>query len=713
MPTVVWKFEGDAADLEQALATVRGEAQGAESALSSTGKAGSDGLKKVAAVAGGVLLAGIAASTVAAVKLSRAVVSVAGDLDNLAKQAGRAGTTAQELDTVRGVFDLWGVSINQTDTLVKKLRVNLGKAAIGTAAQADALELLGVTAADFNGLKLDEKLGLVAKGMEGIEDPAVRATVATDLLGRTGLDILPLLEQGGEAFRSYAEKIEEVGVVSNQWAKDSEDLVDQIALTNRVLTSMKQHALAPLIPAFAGVIEAVRETALEFRDTEAMEDFGTTAADVLLGVIAPSAVILAGEMRKAMGGITASIQAAVVTLGLLEAGFLMVTLRTKKAWAATDRNRESIDRFNEAIRDLGGTQQDTEEAVQSLLGRLDRLRGRLAGARDAAASPDGLAGGLEEVEEAAGAAGEAVQSLTSWLEEAAEGAGIDLGVLDFLHDPDVQMDLGDLFAEEVLTGLERAEAGFQAFKEVWSQGLGEIVNAAGRLAIEVFDLFADMERDVMDERIAAHQETGDRIAHINKKLTTTVNDQERERLEGAKAYLTERAAAEKEAALEAFERQKALALISAAINTALAVINALATAPTIVAGIVLAALAGAAGGVAIATIASQKPPSFHAGGVLRASDVAGSSMDSISVRAKPGEGFLSTSGVAAAGGPDGVDALNAGRGGGGGTSINVFRFGTRTTEAISHQQLRSRTGNMQSALRGVRPKVGRSIPGRR
>jgi hypothetical protein len=126
----------------------------------------------------------------------------------------------------------------------------------------------------------------------------------------------------------------------------------------------------------------------------------------------------------------------------------------------------------------------------------------------------------------------------------------------------------------------------------------------------------------------------------------------------------------------------------------------------------MAVVAGAAGAVAIASIAAEQPPSFHSGGILRASDVRGATMDSVMVRAKPGEGVLSTSGVAAAGGPGGVDALNAGRGSSG-TTVNVIRFGTRTTEAISHQQLQSRTGTMQGALRAVRPKVGRSIPGRR
>ena len=721
MPAVIWTFEGDTADLERAMASVGVKVGDTEKGLTDLEKDGKksfkDGLeipaKKAAKVIGGVLIAATVAATAAAVGLSKAVMTTANDLDNLAKQARRAGTTAQELDTIRGVFDLAGVSISQTDAMMKKFRVNIGKAAQETAAQVDALADLGLEAKDLVGIPLDRKLALVARGMEDIDDEGRRAAIATDLFGRSGLDILPVLEEGEDAVARYAESIEEAGVVSNRWAKDSEDLVDQIALTKRTMIAMRNEALAPLIPAFSGIIEAVRETMLEFKDTDALEDFGQVAVDVLLGVVAPGAVILAGEMRKAMGGISASIEAVVITLGLLEAGFLVVTGRMKKAWAQTDENQEAIDRYNQSIRDLGATQVDTAAAVESLLGRLDLLRGRLGAARAEAARSTGLAGALDEVGDAGGVAAEGVEDLVGWLEEL-DGVGMDLGGLDFLSDPDLQMDLGDLFAEEVLSGLERAEEGFQAFKDVWNEGLGEIVNAVGELAIDIVDTFADMAGEVMDERIDAHERTSDRLASINRQLNDTVDAQERERLLAEKARLQERSAAEREAALEAFRTQKALAIVSASINTALAIINAFATAPNIILGAVMAVVAGAAGAVAIAKIASQQPPSFHKGGVLRAADIPrATSIDRIPVSMKAGEGALNTAGVAAAGGPAGVDALNSGAALGGGMSVNLIRVGTRTTEAISHQQLRPRTGRMAQEFRSVRPKVGRSFVGRR
>jgi transposase-like protein len=259
--------------------------------------------------------------------------------------------------------------------------------------------------------------------------------------------------------------------------------------------------------------------------------------------------------------------------------------------------------------------------------------------------------------------------------------------------------VGTAVKEDLVQAIDTAEDRFSDFQETWSEGMGSLVNAIGGLALDIISAFEDMNREVMQNRIASYEETSREIEDINQKLVDTVDAAEKKRLLAEKARLQEESEAQKEAALEAFHTQKALAIAAASINTALAVINAFATAPNIVMGAVMAVIAGAAGAVSIATIAAEQPPSFHSGGVLRASDLQGATMDSMMIRAKPGEGVLSTAGVAAAGGAEGVDALNAGRTTGRGTTVNVIRFGTRTTEAISHQQLQ--------------PKVGRSIPGRR
>jgi len=105
-----------------------------------------------------------------------------------------------------------------------------------------------------------------------------------------------------------------------------------------------------------------------------------------------------------------------------------------------------------------------------------------------------------------------------------------------------------------------------------------------------------------------------------------------------------------------FAAMKAAALLEAGINTALAVTNALATAPNPIIGAVLAALVGVAGAVQIGLIAA-KQPSFHRGGLLP--DERQMTAGPI-VRQNERTAVLTPQGLDAMGGAAGLARLNAG-----------------------------------------------------
>ena len=250
---------------------------------------------------------------------------------------------------------------------------------------------------------------------------------------------------------------------------------------------------------------------------------------------------------------------------------------------------------------------------------------------------------------------------------------------------------------------EKYEADMEVVAE-WTQQITQMHD-------QLWNVIEQAAQAAFDEWADAYGETADKIADIDEQLQGELSRGRRKQLEEEKARLEEQAAMEKEEALQAFERQKALAIVNATISTALAAINALATAPNIVVGIVLAALATAAGVASIAAIASQQPPQLHAGGMVPALEGSAGASDEVLIRARRGEAVLSPQGVNAAGGEPGVAALNrGGQPGAGGTTVNLIRVGARTTEAIMHDTLRVPSSNLSRALGGVRPRVGRHDP---
>lgn len=124
----------------------------------------------------------------------------------------------------------------------------------------------------------------------------------------------------------------------------------------------------------------------------------------------------------------------------------------------------------------------------------------------------------------------------------------------------------------------------------------------------------------------------------------------------------------------------AISIAMAIINTAQGVTRALKDYPWPF-SMVVAGLVGAAGAIQIATIASQK---FHSGGFVGG---AGMASDEVPAVLQTGEGVLSRRGMSALGGVAPLNALNSGRGSGGGGGDTIINIGSITSNATSSAQV--------------------------
>jgi hypothetical protein len=155
--------------------------------------------------------------------------------------------------------------------------------------------------------------------------------------------------------------------------------------------------------------------------------------------------------------------------------------------------------------------------------------------------------------------------------------------------------------EKDITDLERLEENLEKVKEIYDDLSHSIIG--------IFDGIADRRIQAIDREIAALEKQTDReieLAGDNDRAKEEIQakaDARREQLEAKRR---------REAQSQA-RKEKAAAIIGAAINTALAVTKTLATLGVPV-GIPAAILAGVLGAVQIAAIASQPIPQFKDGG---------------------------------------------------------------------------------------------------
>lgn len=146
----------------------------------------------------------------------------------------------------------------------------------------------------------------------------------------------------------------------------------------------------------------------------------------------------------------------------------------------------------------------------------------------------------------------------------------------------------------------------------------QICSAALDVARQVNDAIAQVQTEASQRRLSQEkdriqEEYDAEVSNLEKKRKRGVISERKYQKEMDKLE-NEKKQKEEKAEKEAFKRGKRISLTQAAINTALAITNALATVkPMVPAGIIAAATAAATGAVQIATISAQK---YRRGGVI-------------------------------------------------------------------------------------------------
>ena len=679
-------FEGDTADLEKALASVGRQFDKTEKKAKGLGITGADAAKFAKA---GMLAAVVAAALLAAAfaKTAMAALDLAAKADKIAKSAAAVGASAEEWQKVIGAFELGGLTAEQTEMAIKKLGLRIGQVAAGAGGPAaDAFTKLGLTWQELEALPLPERMATIADRVKDLGSATQRAAVLNAIFEESGIQMAGAFAKGGDAIRDAAQQIEDAGIISNKVAEQAEAMTDAVTIAKQAFESLKVDALAPIIPMITEVTNVFIDMMNEFRETGELEQFGEAFADVFLEVILPAAILAVGSIQKSIAALEASYNAARVLFNLGEIGGAGNLKIAAAALAGLRGEREkaieilgigstALADYQQSLRDLGGTQADVDKRTESLNAKFAEIQRRLAKQRGEAKRTrkafGDLAEGIGEVDDALEEMGSRVLEITD------------------------ELTLGKGFAS--------VEDDIEAHAEFLKEQAGEIADAFSPIA-EAFDdiagslggLFSQAASNIADTISESEAE----LANLDDRIAEATTDRERAMLEDRKRLIEEEIREQKKAALAMFVAQKVTAISQAAVAAALAVITGFAQG-----GPPLAVAAAIAGGIAIATIAAEPPPSFHAGGM-----VSMGAPDEITARLLRSEAVLSPQGVAAAGGEDGVRDLNRGAGGQP-PVVSVLQGRSRVVDAMISDNLRQKQGPLTDALRAARPRaLGRHNP---
>jgi hypothetical protein len=218
--------------------------KGVNKNIGSIGKAMTSAGTKMAAMGAGIVGPIFASAA--------AFASVGSALFDMSK---RTGVATESLSVLQFAAEQTGTDMGGVETALKKMQKSIFAAGEGSKEAAEALAMVGLSAGDLEGLSADQQMGKIADGLMGIQDPGARAAVAMQIFGKSGTDILPMLEGGSAGMAAFADEAKRLGLImDSETAAKADALGDAI---DSVKSSMKMafiqvgSAVAPILTQLA------------------------------------------------------------------------------------------------------------------------------------------------------------------------------------------------------------------------------------------------------------------------------------------------------------------------------------------------------------------------------------------------------------------------------------------------------------------------------
>lgn len=188
-----------------------------------------------------------------------------GTIDQTAKLADVLGLTTEQLAGYQQAARISGVETGSLNTGFRRLMKNVGDANDGLSTSIRAFDKLGLKAADLRGMSTDELFKTVADRLGGMTNQVDKASVALQLFGRSGLDLIKIAESGRSGIEAWQREAERLGIAFNRVdAAKVEEANDAITRLNVAFQGFMNRVAIKLAPTIerisAGLVQASMES---------------------------------------------------------------------------------------------------------------------------------------------------------------------------------------------------------------------------------------------------------------------------------------------------------------------------------------------------------------------------------------------------------------------------------------------------------------------
>lgn len=289
------------------------------------------------------VFAGLASaiSVGALVELVKRSIDAADHLNDLSKKTGVAVDVLGGLGFAAAQA---GGDLESIAAAAGKLNKSIAEAGSGNKEASEAFRALGISVEDGAGkLKsADKVMAEVADKFANFSDGPEKAAIALRLFGKAGADIIPLLDDGGEALRKNIEYFQKYSGVTQEIAEKSSafnDTLEKIKLLSGAAGNQIAAELLPVLQALADQMVEVKESSTGFSAV------GKAISTVIeaVAVLGVNTSYVFKQVGNEIGGITAQL-AALARLDFKAFSSIGEQMKedAQRARAAVDKQTEAI-----------------------------------------------------------------------------------------------------------------------------------------------------------------------------------------------------------------------------------------------------------------------------------------------------------------------------------------------------------------------------------
>ena len=254
--------------------------------------------------------------------------------DSMYDLSQKTGVAVESLARFKKAAAVSGTDIETVSkSLVKLSRGMVEAATTGKGKAADALNALGLSATTAGGkIKTADQLTLeIANKFQRMGNDARKTSLAMDLFGRAGSEMIPMLNMGGAAIENLSVKMTEA------FAKKADEYSDKLAILSGKVGALGADLTIALLPALQSVTDAVTGFVTAFNALpDVVKNLAVTGASLavawapltsIFSAVAGGVAVLSTAFTSIVGYITAvGVSLEGLSVLAIDAGFALASV---------------------------------------------------------------------------------------------------------------------------------------------------------------------------------------------------------------------------------------------------------------------------------------------------------------------------------------------------------------------------------------------------